>query len=95
MLFSLHVLLELVVQLLLVIKEEELVLEDLRAAQLGLLFVVIAICNTLQEFLVLVELHLSLSFLVHKVLTHLFQMVLQELIVSHLASKVNFLAEAD
>ena len=95
MLFSLHVLLEFVVQLLLVIKEEELVLKNLRAAQLGLLLVVIAVSNTLQEFLVLVELHLSLSFLVHEVLTHLFQMVLQELIVSHLASKVNFFAEAD
>ena len=77
MLFSFHVFLKLVVQLLLVVEKEELVLENLRAAQLGLLLVIVPVSDASEELFVLVHLHLPLGLLVCEVLTHFFEMVLQ------------------
>ena len=95
MLFTLYIFLEPVIKLLLVVEKEELVFEDLGAAQLGLLLVIVSVSDASEELSVLVHLHLSLGLLVLEVLTHFFKMVLKELIVTHLSSEIDFLSKAN
>ena len=94
-LITLRILLKLVVELLLVVEKEELIFEDLRAAQLGLLLVIVPVSDASEELFVLIHLHLPLGLLVCEVLTHFFEMVLQELVVAHLSSEIDFLAKAN
>lgn len=85
---------QLVVEHFLVVKEKELVLEDLRAAHFGLALDLVPILDFVEEVFVLVNLHTSLLLLLDDVLTHLLQVVLKKLLVSHLVSKSDSLAEA-
>jgi len=68
---------KLVVEHFLVVKEQELVFENLRAAKFGFVLELVTILDFVHEVFVLIQLHTSLLLLLDYVLTHLFQMVLK------------------
>ena len=55
----------------------------------------ITVLDSVEEVLVLVDLHAPLLFLLNDVLAHLLQVVLQEFLVCHLLSEGDALAEAE
>ena len=83
------------VELFLVVKEEEFVFENLRAANFSLLFFSISLGNITQVLSVLIDLHISLLLFLCEVHAHLFQMVLKKLLVGLLSSEIDSLAETN
>lgn len=81
------------VELFLVVKEEEFVFENLRAANFSLLFFSISLGNITQVLSVLLDLNISLLLFLCEVHAHLFQMILKKLLVGLLVSEIDSLAE--
>ena len=85
--FLLHFLLlcflKLVVELFLIVKEQEFVLQDLRTANFCLSLQWISVFHLVQEALVLFDLHAPLLLLLNDMLAHLFQVILEQLLVCH------------
>ena len=95
MLLLLLVLPDFVIQLFLIVKEHEFVLEHFRAAHLCFFVDFIVIRHLVQILFVLLDLHVPDVLLFGQVLAHLAQMVGKDLLVGHLIPEVDFLSETD
>ena len=72
-----------IIELFLVVKEEELIFHHGMSAFLCFGFILISLLHSLDIIVILLKLHVSLLLFLHKVLTHLPQMILQKFFVSH------------
>lgn len=82
--FALRITPVLVIDLFLAVKEEELVLQHIVRALLGISFVLVALFHPPNIVVILLKLQISFMLLLDQVLAHFPQMVFQQLLVCHL-----------
>ena len=86
---------QLVVELFLVVEEQELVLQDIRASHLNSILLFHFSFDSLQSFFLFLKLIFFLLLCTVKLFTHLNKMSLEDFFVSLLLSKCNLLAKLE
>lgn len=94
-LLLLHLLLDLVVKLLLVIEEEEFILEDIRASHLHSVHIIDFQLDAVKCITLLLQPQLSGDLVTLCLVSHLSEMLLQDILVVELLAKVHPLTELD